>query len=104
MHIPIEDLHRLQTHASAGNHEQSRIDYLAKFIFIQAYVKIGNMNEAMKLCDLAIRNITTVRFFENYMGLCGSISWEKLQGKAIKGDGARLAFGPIPIGNWPHST
>ena len=39
LHISIEDLQQLQTHASSNNNEQSRIDYLAKFILAQDYAR-----------------------------------------------------------------
>ena len=76
LHISIENLQNLQTHVSANNNEQSRIDYLAKFIFAQDYDKIENMNTSMKLCDSAIRSITTLKFFENFMSTRGLISWD----------------------------
>ena len=35
--ISIENLQKLQTHVSSNNNEQSRIEYLAKFIFAQDF-------------------------------------------------------------------
>ena len=37
---------------------------------------ITNMNAAMKLAEVAIRSITTVKFYENYMDKSGNLSWE----------------------------
>ena len=76
MHISIENLQKLQTHVGSNNNEQSRIDYLARFIFEQDYANIEIMNTSMKLCETAIRSITTLKFFENFMGTGGRISRE----------------------------
>ena len=37
---------------------------------------ITNMNAAMQVAQVAIRSITTVKFYENYMDNFGSLSWE----------------------------
>ena len=34
------------------------------------------MNQAMKLCDVAIKTITLIKFYENYMSKSGRLSWE----------------------------
>ena len=81
MHISIANLLKLQTNVSTSNNEQSRIEYLAKFIFAQDYAKIENMITSMKLCDSAIRSITTLKFFENYMTTSGRVSWETYKEK-----------------------
>ena len=52
------------------------MDYLAKYIFIQDVAVIEDMNTAMTLIDAAIKVITAVKFFENYMHKSGRLSWE----------------------------
>ena len=37
------------------------------------------MNTAMKLAEMAIRSITTVKFYENYMDKFGNLSWENFK-------------------------
>ena len=40
---------------------------------------ITNMNAAMKLAEVAIRSITTVMFYANYMDKSGNRSWENFK-------------------------
>ena len=39
------------------------------------------MSKAIKLCDTAIRTITLIKFYENYMMKCGRLSWEAYKDK-----------------------
>ena len=43
--------------------------------------RIENRNKAMQLCDAAIRTITVIKFYENYMMKCGRLSWEAYKDK-----------------------
>ena len=39
------------------------------------------MNKAMQLCDVAIKTITLIKFYENYMTKTGRLSWEAYKEK-----------------------
>ena len=43
--------------------------------------KIDNMNKATKLLDTAIKTITLIKFYENYMATNGRLSWETYKEK-----------------------
>ena len=59
----------------------SRIECLAKQIFSTDFDRIENMNKAMRLCETAIKHITMIKFFENYMMKGGRVSWESYKEK-----------------------
>ena len=46
--------------------------------------KIENMNKATKLLDMAIKTITLIKFYENYMGTNGRLSWETYKEKLVQ--------------------
>ena len=75
-HLPVTSLQKLVAHAGASNAEAPRIDFLAKHIFVVDYDRIENMNKAIRLCDIAIRTITMIKFYANYRMKCGRLSWE----------------------------
>ena len=75
-HMTVLSLQKLVAHATTSNNETTRIDFIARQIFITDYDRIENMNKAMRLCDMAIRTITAIKFYENYMTKCGRVSWE----------------------------
>ena len=75
-HLSVDVLRQIQQHAVSNNHEQCRIDFFARVIFIKDLTDIENMNTAMKLSEAAIRAINTVKFYENYMDRHGRLSWE----------------------------
>ena len=79
-HMPVPSLHKLVAHAATSNNETTRIDFIARQIFITDFGRIENMNKAMKLCDTAIRTTTVIKFYENYMTKCGRLSWENYKG------------------------
>ena len=80
-HIPIPNLQKLVSISASSNGETYRTDFLAKFIFAGDYERIDNMNKAMKLCDVAIKTITLIKFYENYMTKTGRLSWEAYKDK-----------------------
>jgi hypothetical protein len=80
-HLPVSSLQKLVAHAAASNAEAPRIDFLAKHIFANDFDKIENMSKAIKLCDTAIRTITVIKFYDNYMNKCGRLSWESYKEK-----------------------
>ena len=80
-HIAIPNLQKLVSNSSSSNGESTRTDYLARFIFATDYERIDNMNKAMKLCDVAIKTITLIKFYENYMSKSGRLSWESYKEK-----------------------
>ena len=75
-HMPIEVLRKLQSHLGQTNHEQMRIDFLSRYIFVQDFASIENMNAAMQLSEAAIKCITIVKFYENYLDKDGRLSWD----------------------------
>ena len=77
LHMSIATLRKLleNLHSTTKN-EQVKIDFLAKYIFVQDLADIENMNSAMKLVDAAIRAITTIKFYDNYLDKHGRLSWD----------------------------
>ena len=80
----MPNLQKILTNASGSNGETSRVDFLAKYIFISDMKKIDNMNRATKLLDIAIKTITLIKFYENYMGRNGRFSWETYTEKLVQ--------------------
>ena len=80
-HIAIPNLQKFLTNSTSCNGESTRTDFLAKFIFAADYERIDNMNKAVKLCDVAIKTITLIKFYENYMTKSGRLSWESYKDK-----------------------
>ena len=57
------------------------LTFWQKHIFVNDFDNIENMIKAIKLCDTAIRTITVIKFYENYMNKCGRLSWESYKEK-----------------------
>jgi hypothetical protein len=76
VHMSIDTLRKLQTHVTTTKDEQTKIDFLARFIFSQDFSAIEHTNKAMKLSEAAIKSITTVKFYENYLDRHGRLSWD----------------------------
>ena len=54
---------------------------MAEQIFSGDFDRIDNMSKAIKLCETAIRTITVVKFYENYMMKSGRLSWDTYKEK-----------------------
>ncbi len=95
-HLPVTSLQKLVAHAAASNAEAPRIDFLAKHIFVVDFDRIENMNKAIRLCDIAIRTITMIKFYENYMMKCGRLSWETYKDKLEQAPTLYIHIEPSP--------
>ncbi|MFM7978333.1 MAG: hypothetical protein ACKPKO_03375 [Candidatus Fonsibacter sp.] len=54
---------------------------MAKHIFSGNFDRIEHMSKAIKLCETAIKTITVIKFYENYMLKSGRLSWEAYKDK-----------------------
>ena len=54
---------------------------MAKFFFDHDTAEITSTSTAMKLCEEALKLITTVKIWENYMDRNGRVSWEDFKDK-----------------------
>ncbi|MFM7980027.1 MAG: hypothetical protein ACKPKO_11995 [Candidatus Fonsibacter sp.] len=72
---------KLVSNSVSSNRESTRTDMLARFIFAADYENIENMTKALKLCDVAIKTITLIKFYDNYMLKSGRLSWETYKDK-----------------------
>ena len=63
--MDIDMLQDVRSEVEANNKEPIRLISLAKFIWTRDMTHIENMVNAMKLSEMAIRSITTVKFYEN---------------------------------------
>ena len=79
--MPVASLQKLVMNTSSNNSETSRIDFLAKHIYAGDYDRIDNMNKALKLGDSAMRTITAIKFYANWMNKTGRLPWENYKEK-----------------------
>ena len=105
--MSISTLRKLHSNVHSTNNEQPNIVFLAKFTFFQDLADIKNMSAAMKWIESAIRAITTVKFYENYLtemagcrGTTTMNNWVRLWESFPKAFGKRF---PKALGNVPHS-
>ena len=78
-YMSIDSLQSIRSEVEETRYEQARLHSLAKFIWNQYLNDITHMNTAMKVVEMAIRSITTVKFYENYMDKFGNLSWENFK-------------------------
>ena len=83
-YMSIDNLQNIRSEVEETKYENARLQSLAKFIWNQDLNDIAHMNTAMKLAEAAIKTITMVKFYENYMDKYGNPSWENFKGDIDK--------------------
>ena len=74
--MPASTLQKNQLHMNNNNNEQSKIDFLAKFIYTQPFNGYRKYDVALRLTDNAIKTINYIKVYENYMDRYGRLSWD----------------------------
>ena len=59
------------------------------------------MSKAIKLCETAIRTITVVKFYENYMMKSGRLSWDTYKEKLEQVPDHKMTNSPDQMTNSP---
>ena len=80
-HLPVAVLQQIRSQLDTTNDLIYRSQYLAKVFFEQDTADITSTISAMKLCEEALKLITTVKIYENYMDRNGRMSWEDFKDK-----------------------
>ena len=72
--MSLTSLQQIRSDMEAINFEQTRLQSLAKFVWLQDMIDITNMNVAMKLSEEAITSVTILKFYDNFMVRNGRVS------------------------------
>ena len=80
-HLPVAILQQIRSEMDGNNDVVLRCNSLAKFFFTQDMATITSTNSAMKLCEEALKLITTVKLYENYLDRNGRMSWDDMRDK-----------------------
>ena len=80
-HLPVAILQQIRSEMDGNNDVGFRCSSLAKFFFAQDMATITSTNSAMKLCEEALKLITTLKLYENYLDRNGRMSWEDFKDK-----------------------
>ena len=93
-HLSVPVLQQIRSEVYGNNDSVFRLQSLAKFFFAQDMAHITSSNTAMKLCEEALKLITAVKLYENYMDRCGRMSWDDFSDKVdeVTTNHAKLIF------------
>ena len=80
-HLSVSVLQQIRSELDATNDVSRRYQYMAKFFFEQDTTDITSTINAMRLSEEALKLITTVKIYENYMDRNGRMSWEDFKDK-----------------------
>jgi len=75
-HLSVTVLQQIRSELDATNDVSRRYQYMAKFFFEQDTTDITSTINAMRLSEEALKLITTVKIYENYMDRGGRVSWD----------------------------
>ena len=75
-HLSVTVLQQIRPELDATNDVSRRYQYMAKFFFEQDTTDITSTINAMRLSEEALKLITTVKIYENYMDRGGRVSWD----------------------------
>jgi len=81
LHLYVAVLQQIRSQFDTTNDVIHRSQHLAKIFFEQDTANITCTISAMKLCEEALKLVTTVKIYENYMDRNGRMSWEDFKDK-----------------------
>ena len=80
-HLPVAVLQKIRSQLDTTNDVICRSQMMAKDFLEQDTADITSTISAMKLCEEALKLITMVKIYENYMDRNGRMSWEDFKDK-----------------------
>ncbi|MFM7984692.1 MAG: hypothetical protein ACKPKO_35755, partial [Candidatus Fonsibacter sp.] len=80
-HLSVMVLQQIRSETESTNDVLRRCQILSEYFFEQDTAEITSTISAMRLCEEALKLITTVKIWENYMDRHGKVSWEDFKDK-----------------------